>query len=221
LTSISSADRARLFIIFNVGTNKLWYDYARFAVERVSFCKSPNQTTQIKNQRASMAYSSRLSAFCDHVIEAGWLAALILAPLFFNVYSSRVFEPDKITIVRSLALVMAGAWIIKWLEERGRNPDQPNRVTWRTPLMLPTLFVITYRDCLSGRCACQHLRVVSTAAGLVLDVVIHRDLLDDRDESAAARAAGSLRDRGGNNQLAHRILRFDSACWQGSAAVGR
>jgi tetratricopeptide (TPR) repeat protein len=92
-----------------------------------------------------MTYASRLSAFCDRVIEASWLAALILAPLFFNVYSSRVFEPDKITIVRSLALVMVGAWIIKWLEERGRNPDRPDRVTWRTPLMLPTLlFVIVY-----------------------------------------------------------------------------
>jgi tetratricopeptide (TPR) repeat protein len=92
-----------------------------------------------------MNHSSRLSAFCDRVIEASWLAALILAPLFFNVYSSRVFEPDKITIVRSLALIMIGAWIVKWLEERGRNPDRPDRVTWRTPLMLPTLlFVIIY-----------------------------------------------------------------------------
>jgi tetratricopeptide (TPR) repeat protein len=98
-----------------------------------------------QDQRTIMNYSSRLSAFCDRVIEASWLAALILAPLFFNVYSSRVFEPDKITIVRSLALIMVGAWIVKWLEERGRNPDRPDRVTWRTPLMLPTLvFVIVY-----------------------------------------------------------------------------
>ncbi len=92
-----------------------------------------------------MNNSSRLSAFCDGVIEASWLAALILVPLFFNVYSSRVFEPDKITIARSLALVMVGAWIVKWLEERGRNADRADRVTWRTPLMLPTLlFVIIY-----------------------------------------------------------------------------
>jgi tetratricopeptide (TPR) repeat protein len=89
-----------------------------------------------------MTYSSRLSAYCDRVIEAGWLAALILAPLFFNVYSSRVFEPDKITLVRSLALVMVGAWLVKWLEERGRNLDRPDRVTWRTPLMLPTLLFV-------------------------------------------------------------------------------
>ncbi len=89
-----------------------------------------------------MTYSSRLSAFCDRVIEAGWLAAMVLAPLFFNVYSSRVFEPDKITLVRSLALVMIGAWIIKWLEERRRNGERSDRVTWRTPLMLPTLLFV-------------------------------------------------------------------------------
>jgi len=101
--------------------------------------------SKYQDERAVMNYSSRLSAFCDRVIEASWLAALILAPLFFNVYSSRVFEPDKITIVRSLALVMVGAWIVKWLEERGRDPDRSDRVTWRTPLMLPTLaFVIIY-----------------------------------------------------------------------------
>jgi tetratricopeptide (TPR) repeat protein len=91
-----------------------------------------------------MTYSSRLSAFCDKVIEASWLAAVILAPLFFNVYSSRVFEPDKITLVRSLALIMVGAWIIKWLEERRAPRSGADRVTWRTPLMLPTLLFIGF-----------------------------------------------------------------------------
>ena len=39
---------------------------------------------------------TKLGVFCEGVMEAGWLAALIIAPLFFNVYSDRVFEPDKI-----------------------------------------------------------------------------------------------------------------------------
>lgn len=59
---------------------------------------------------------SRLGLFCEKLLEAGWLAAVILAPLFFNVYSSRVFEPDKISLVRSLALVMLAAWLIRRLE---------------------------------------------------------------------------------------------------------
>jgi hypothetical protein len=42
----------------------------------------------------------------------GWLAAALIAPLFFNGYSSRVFEPDKIAAVRSLVLIMLVAWIV-------------------------------------------------------------------------------------------------------------
>ena len=37
---------------------------------------------------------TKLDQWCDSVLEAGWLAALVVAPLFFNVFSSRVFEPD-------------------------------------------------------------------------------------------------------------------------------
>jgi tetratricopeptide (TPR) repeat protein len=89
----------------------------------------------------TVAYSSKLSLWCDRFIEAGWLAIIIVAPLFFNIYSSRVFEPDKLTTVRSIALVMVTAWFVKWLEER-RNPNREVRVTWRTPLVLPTLIMV-------------------------------------------------------------------------------
>jgi hypothetical protein len=87
------------------------------------------------------SHASKLSIWCDRFIEAGWLAALIVAPLFFNIYSSRVFEPDKLTTVRSIALVMAAAWLVKWFEER-RNPALEKRVTWRTPLVLPTMLMV-------------------------------------------------------------------------------
>jgi hypothetical protein len=40
---------------------------------------------------------TKLDHWCEAVIEAGWLAALVVAPMFFNVFSSRVFEPDKIS----------------------------------------------------------------------------------------------------------------------------
>ena len=59
---------------------------------------------------------TKLSLFCEKVIEAGWLAALILVPVFFNIYSARTFEPDKLTLMRSIALVMALAWLIKVAE---------------------------------------------------------------------------------------------------------
>ena len=53
---------------------------------------------------------SKFDHWCEGVIEAGWLAVLILAPMFFNVFSSRVFEPDKGSLVRSVGLVMIIAW---------------------------------------------------------------------------------------------------------------
>ncbi len=96
---------------------------------------------------------TRLSVFCDKIIEAGWLAALVIVPLFFNIYSQRVFEPDKLSLLRSIALVMAVAWIIRLVEDR-RSPEslpvsappQPRQSVWqrivKTPLVLPTLLLI-------------------------------------------------------------------------------
>jgi len=85
--------------------------------------------------------STKLSAFCDRVIEVGWLAAVIVTPLFFNTYSSRIFDPDKITVLRSIALVMAAAWMVKLVEERASG-NRDVGCTWRTPLVLATLFMV-------------------------------------------------------------------------------
>lgn len=77
-------------------------------------------------------------------MEAGWLAALVLAPLFFNSYSSRTFEPDKIALVRSIALIIATAWAVKLIEERGLrwevvafNPRHKFESFRQLPLALP------------------------------------------------------------------------------------
>jgi tetratricopeptide (TPR) repeat protein/O-antigen ligase len=69
--------------------------------------------------RSSAAGRTRLSLLCEKVIEAGWLAAVVLVPLFFNPYSYRSFEPDKTTLLRSIALVMVLAWLVKLIEEGG------------------------------------------------------------------------------------------------------
>lgn len=92
---------------------------------------------------------SRLQKICDAVIEAAWLAALIVAPLFFDVYSQRVFEPDKISLVRSLALIALVAWVVKkiegWRQGRvtadGRTAAIPDLPLWRKPLVLPVLLL--------------------------------------------------------------------------------
>jgi len=55
---------------------------------------------------------SRLSQICDTTLEAGWLLGVTITPVFFNVYSSRVFEPDKLTTLRALAVVLAVFWLV-------------------------------------------------------------------------------------------------------------
>ncbi|MFN8481530.1 MAG: O-antigen ligase family protein [Anaerolineae bacterium] len=55
--------------------------------------------------------STRLALFFDRVVEGGWLAALVVAPLFFNLLSARTFEPDKAALVRAIVFVMLAAWV--------------------------------------------------------------------------------------------------------------
>ena len=62
---------------------------------------------------------TKLSRFAEGVMEAAWLAAIMLVPLFFDIYSSRIFEPDKLTLLRSLALLILAAWLVKLIEEGG------------------------------------------------------------------------------------------------------
>jgi tetratricopeptide (TPR) repeat protein/MFS family permease len=85
--------------------------------------------------------STKLGVFCDKVLEIGWLLAVIITPLFFNIWSDRVFEPDKLTALRTVALIMAAVWLVKLIEERvsGRRRIE---LTWHTPLILPTVFMV-------------------------------------------------------------------------------
>ncbi|MEM7798091.1 MAG: hypothetical protein AAF633_02780, partial [Chloroflexota bacterium] len=90
---------------------------------------------------------SKLTTWCDAILELCWLAAIIITPLFFNVHSDRVFEPDKITLLRSIAVFMLGVWIIRyvndshwqnwsWLDFRSSD------AIWYKPLVLPTAAVV-------------------------------------------------------------------------------
>ncbi len=82
--------------------------------------------------------TSKLSTFCNGMIEAGWLAALIVAPLYFSGYSSTVMDADKLTLLRVIVSVMIAAWVIQWIDQRRSARSQP---TWslRSPLVIPVL----------------------------------------------------------------------------------
>ena len=91
--------------------------------------------------------STKLSRYCEGIIEAAWLAAVIVVPVFFNVYSSRIFEPDKITLLRTIALVILAAWIVKLLDEGGIRWERiPKGSSWhetlrQIPLIIPVFAV--------------------------------------------------------------------------------
>lgn len=108
-----------------------------------------------------MANSSRLAAFCEKFIQAGWLLALVIAPVYFNIYSSRVFEPDKITLIRTLALAMGAAWLVlraeRWRARETSDAEEEHGGLARSlrawlkqlargnPLAIPTLlFLLIY-----------------------------------------------------------------------------
>ena len=84
--------------------------------------------------------TSRIAQYCARLIEAGWLVAVIAVPLFFNVWSNRVFEPDKLTLLRSVALVMAAAGLA-WRIECGGWSRAALRAWLTRPLVVPVLLV--------------------------------------------------------------------------------
>lgn len=105
-----------------------------------------------------MNAKTKLDQWCEGVIEAGWLAALVVAPMFFNVFSSRVFEPDKISLVRTIALIMVLAWLVKLVNggyaflpafsaAGAANGDSETSSAgwsklWRNPFFIPVLLMV-------------------------------------------------------------------------------
>ncbi len=92
---------------------------------------------------------TKLSIFCSKIIEAGWLAVVVAVPLFFNIYTARTFEPDKITLLRSIVSIMILAWIVLVVEQGSGNSDSaPIPLTARfrrwlkIPLFLPTVMLV-------------------------------------------------------------------------------
>lgn len=69
-----------------------------------------------------------VSTWCERIIEAGWLLALTLIPIYFNLFSARHFEPDKATTLRAIVLIMVAAGIARAIDQliqRDSPPDAP------------------------------------------------------------------------------------------------
>lgn len=103
-----------------------------------------------------MQRQTTIATWCERIVEGGWLLALVLIPGYFNLLSSRHFEPDKATTLRAIVLVMAAAGIVLMLERLGAGPPRRQepappsqsvlaRIRQRLnaiPLALPTLVYV-------------------------------------------------------------------------------
>ena len=65
--------------------------------------------------------TSKLQVYCESLMEASWLAAAAVIPLFFNFSSARTFEPDKIYVLEFLAILAGTAWAAKRLNTGKRR----------------------------------------------------------------------------------------------------
>jgi tetratricopeptide (TPR) repeat protein len=106
-------------------------------------------THQIKGTRLNTEMPTKLSRYCEGIMEAAWVAAIIVVPVFFNIYSSRIFEPDKITLLRTLALVALGAWVVKLVDEGSARWEQIGKsesflkTLLKVPLIAPAVALAT------------------------------------------------------------------------------
>ena len=100
-----------------------------------------------------MQRQTTIALWCERIIEAGWLFALVFIPSYFNLLSSRHFEPDKATSLRAIVLIMVAAGMIRALELRSHasartepaaaGQSLPKRIWQRLnsiPLALPADF---------------------------------------------------------------------------------
>jgi len=90
---------------------------------------------------------TKLSTFCDNLIEAGWLAVIILTPLYLNIYTARTYEADKIALLRTIATLMVWAWVISVIETKQLKGSTLKKQLKRPVIVTAGAFGLVY--CLS------------------------------------------------------------------------
>jgi tetratricopeptide (TPR) repeat protein len=94
-----------------------------------------------------MASMRKLNRYCEALMEACWLTALVCTPLFFSVWGEGVAS-DKNYLLRSLAIVLLAAWGVKGLCHIGGATGASNlkpfsfRRSIRTPLVVPIVLLV-------------------------------------------------------------------------------
>ncbi|HET9314189.1 MAG TPA: hypothetical protein VFQ51_01320, partial [Vicinamibacteria bacterium] len=93
-----------------------------------------------QDRAAAPRAPSAIARIADGIVEAGWLLALLLLPVFFDIQSGRPFEPDKTALLRLIASVMAAASLARLVEERLAGTPGKSPTRWRdSPLLVVAL----------------------------------------------------------------------------------
>ena len=69
------------------------------------------------------------------IIEMGWLLAVLVVPLWINLWGSHPFDPAKISLLRLLVWPLAAIWLADWL----RRPRSYRFELPPPPLLLPLI----------------------------------------------------------------------------------
>ena len=54
----------------------------------------------------------RLHSFCQRVVEVGWLAAILIVPVAFDIYGFEIYLFPKVAIFRFITLLTLAAWLV-------------------------------------------------------------------------------------------------------------
>lgn len=84
---------------------------------------------------------STVSRLANGLAASACVAALVSVPLFFNLHSERIFEEEKVALLRSLTLVALVALLIRGLEEGRRAWRVADEPLWRLPIVRPALWL--------------------------------------------------------------------------------
>ena len=82
---------------------------------------------------------SRLHGLCKALMEAGWLAAAAIIPLFFNTSSAQSFEPDKMFVLQSIVVTCCAAWLLTHIGAKAKTSWSDVKSFLRLPLVKPVL----------------------------------------------------------------------------------
>jgi tetratricopeptide (TPR) repeat protein len=82
---------------------------------------------------------SKLQVLSRSLMEAAWLTAAAIIPLFFSISSAQTFEPDKIFVLRSVAVLSGAAWLLSRITAGREGFREQVGSFLRKPLVKPVL----------------------------------------------------------------------------------